>query len=440
MEPTGKIPPDDWITAPETRTLLAALTADGQDVRFVGGCVRDAVIKRPVKDIDIATPDRPEAVMDLLARAGIRAIPTGIGHGTVTAVTGSHHYEITTLRHDVESHGRHATVAFTDDWLEDAKRRDFTINTLSADADGNVYDPFSGLDDLAEGHVRFVGIARERIEEDVLRLLRFFRFYAHYGKPPPDADALDACRQMAPQLQTLSAERVRGEVLRILLAPDPAGVVSLMRGVRVLDEILPEAGDVGALRQIAWLETRGLVRDNIDADAIRRLAALLKTDAAGADAVALRLKLSNAERARLVALAAPDQAITPELAEKARRHGLHRLGAATVRDLALLAWAHERAGPAPNKNERAGPAPNKDLSAQAAEADTGRSAAWTALLGAADAWVPKVFPLKGRDAMALGVPHGPRVGDLLDAVEDWWEDLDFAPDRDACLEELKRRV
>ena len=420
LQPTGKIAPAEWMTAPETVAVLDALAADGQEVRFVGGCVRDAVAHRPVKDIDIATPDRPETVMDLLARAGIRAIPTGIDHGTVTAVVGTHHFEITTLRQDVESHGRHATVAFTDDWIEDAKRRDFTINTLSATPEGDVFDPFTGLDDLAAGHVRFVGIARERIEEDVLRLLRFFRFYAHYGKPAPDRDALAACRAMAHRLVDLSGERVRGEVLRILLATDPAGIALLMRGEGVLEQVLPEAGDVGALRQLAWLESRGIQRDGIAPDAIRRLAALLKTDATGARTVAERLKLSNTERDRLVALAAPLEAITPELAPKRRCHWWHRLGKAIARDLVLLAWAHERA--------------------IRGESDAARSAEWTGLLDEADRWEPKTFPLKGRDAIALGLEPGPKMGEVLDAVEDWWEDRDFAPDRDACLEELKRRL
>jgi len=206
MQPTAdRLAPQPWMTAPETRAVVAALTADGTEVRFVGGCVRDALLGRPVKDVDIATPDRPQRVMELLARAGIRAIPTGIEHGTVTAVVGRTPFEITTLRRDVETYGRRAKVAFTDDWTADAARRDFTINALSCTPDGRLYDPFGGLADLRAGRVRFVGDPEARIREDVLRLLRFFRFYAHYGAAPPDPAALAACRALAPLLPGLAS-------------------------------------------------------------------------------------------------------------------------------------------------------------------------------------------------------------------------------------------
>jgi poly(A) polymerase len=406
--------------APETRAVMAALTADRSEARFVGGCVRDAVARRPVGDIDIATKEPPERVIELLQAAGIRAIPTGIEHGTVTAVIGDRHFEITTLRIDVTTDGRRAKVAFTDDWTADAARRDFTINTLSCTPAGDIFDPFDGLPDLAHGRVRFVGNAAERIKEDGLRLLRFFRFYATYGRPPPDADALAACRTLAPMLDTLSGERVRDELLRTLMAPEPAEVINLMRGERVLERILPEAGDVGRLRALAWLETKAVRIASVAPEPIRRLAALVKTDKEGAERVAQRLRLSNQESERLVALAAPPADVTPEFDTRARRRALHRLGADAVRDLALLAWAGEVAitphGP------------------------KGRNAAWVALLGEADAWRPLALPLKGRDALALGVPAGPRVGALLAEVEAWWEDGDFRAGRKECLARLKALV
>ena len=417
LVPTGKLSPQAWMEAPETRAVVAALTADGSEARFVGGCVRDAVARRPVGDIDIATKEPPARVIKLLEAAGIRAVPTGIEHGTVTAVIGDRHFEITTLRIDVETDGRRAKVAFTDDWAADAARRDFTINTLSCTPTGDIFDPFDGLSDLAHGRVRFVGNASERIKEDGLRLLRFFRFYATYGRPPPDADALAAGRALAPMLDTLSGERVRDELLRILSAPEPAEVINLMRGERVLERILPAAGDAGRLRALAWLETKAVRIDSLAPEPIRRLAALLKTDRDGAERVAQRLRLSNQETERLATLAAPPTAVTPDLAARARRRALHRLGAGTFRDLALLAWAGEMAitphGP------------------------QGRSAAWIALLSEADAWQPLAFPLKGRDALALGVPEGPRVGELLAQVEAWWEDGDFRAGREECLAKLK---
>ena len=201
------------MAAPETRRVFEALTADGAQARFVGGCVRDSLLRRAVKDIDIATDAEPERVIRLLEAARIRAIPTGIDHGTITAVIHPAHFEITTLRHDVETFGRHARVAFTDDWMIDASRRDFTMNSLFCTIDGTLYDPFGGVEDARAGRVRFVGDPRARITEDVLRLLRFFRFQAHYGLTPPEPAALDACIQLAPLLPRLSGERVQGEIV-----------------------------------------------------------------------------------------------------------------------------------------------------------------------------------------------------------------------------------
>ncbi len=419
-QPVGKIAPQPWMTAPETRAVIDALAVDGTEVRFVGGCVRDAILKRPIRDIDIAVPESPETVMARLGGAGIKAIPTGIDHGTVTAVAGGASFEITSLRVDVETDGRRAKVAFTDDWVADAARRDFTINAFSCTPDGDVYDYFGGLEDLGHARVRFVGIARERIKEDVLRLLRYFRFYATYGQPPPDADALAACRAFASGLPVLSGERVRVEMFRTLMAPDPADVVVLMRGERILEHVLPEAGDVGRLRMLTWLDTRAIKMEAVAPHPVRRLAALLDTDAAGAERVARRFRLSNRHKRRLMALAEPAVHLTPDSEETALRRALHRLGPVTVRDLVLLAWAGDLA-----------------LEPRQPAARTG---AWIALLDAADAWQPLAFPLQGRDALALGVPHGPRVGRLLKAVEAWWEDGDYRADHGACVERLRALV
>lgn len=258
-DPVGQLSPQDWLDAPETKAVLAALTADGAEVRFVGGCVRDAILRRPIKDVDIATHDPPQRVLALLDEAGITAIPTGIDHGTVTAVMGKEHFEITTLREDVESYGRHARVAYTSDWAADAARRDFTMNAMFADAQGRVYDPFNGLADLGAGHIRFVGNPLRRIEEDVLRLLRYFRFQAHYGRPPMDREALSACRKMAPRLATLSGERVAGEILRLLLAPDPASVMVVMQAEKILEHVLPEATALARLKVLSWLDRKSVV-------------------------------------------------------------------------------------------------------------------------------------------------------------------------------------
>jgi poly(A) polymerase len=416
-EPVGELPPQDWLNAEATQAVMAALSAEGAQPRFVGGCVRDALAHRAVTDIDIATPDPPERVIELLSRAGLRWVPTGIAHGTVTAIARDKPFEITTLRRDVETDGRHAKVQFTDDWIADASRRDFTINALSCRADRQVYDPFGGIADLAEGRIVFVGDPMKRIDEDVLRLLRYFRFFAHFGLPPADIPALNACRAQAQRLSELSGERIAAEMLKLLAATDPLPALVLMQGAGVLAALLPDAADLGRVRALTFLESRGVRRPSIEVDPLRRLAALLKPDARHAADLAVRLRLSNAQTERLVALAAPE--IVPDrlMDSPQQRRLLYRLGAERFRDLALLAWAHVRA------DEGYAPA-----------GDNGR---WMAMLDLADSWTIPDFPLRGEDVVALGVPPGPEVGRRLAAARGWWEEQDFRPGRAELLERLK---
>lgn len=415
--PLGQLPPQEWMDAPETRAVIAALTAEGGEVRFVGGCVRDAVLRRPIKDVDIATRDTPERVMQLLEKAGLRAIPTGVAHGTVTAVAGTAHFEITTLREDVETFGRHARVAFTDDWRADAARRDFTMNAMFADPQGRIYDPQNGLADLGEGAVRFVGDPFKRIEEDVLRLLRFFRFFAHYGRPPMDRIALAACRRMAPRLAQLSGERVAGELLRLLEATDPTSVLLTMHGNGVLEPILPEAAAFGRLRVLTWLESRAMIRPDLGPDRLRRLAAVLDTDAAGIDAVAERLKLSAVQRGRLAGIVVPSARLSADMDDVAARQALYRMGVTAFQDVLLVTWAGERA--------------------VEARVDSARTARWSHLLDIAAHWRAPEFPVRGADVLDLGVMPGPAVGEALAEVEQWWRDGDFQADRDQCLGRLR---
>ena len=399
---------------------MDAFRAADAEARFIGGCVRDAVLRRSAKDIDIATPEQPERVLDILKTANIRAIPTGLKHGTITAVVGTQHFEITTLRIDVENYGRHAKVAFTDDWTQDAARRDFTINAMSCDAHGNVYDPYDGLEHLGNGWVRFVGEAEQRIGEDVLRLLRFFRFYAQYGKPPINLAALRACRKLAFRLPELSGERVRGELFRILMAPNPADTFTLMRAEKVLEHILPEAGDVGRLRMVAWLIERAVKFDGIDTDPVRRLAALLKpgltTDTV--KVLSERLKFSNRERKHLLAMTAPAPIINVEMSDKDLRIACAEVGPNIVIDRALLSWAGELA--------------------MKAHLPSTRTERWRCMIETARDSHIVPFPLKGRDLLAAGIAHGPEIGRLLKHIEDWWRELDFRPDRNACLDKLKQ--
>ena len=382
---------------PATRAVLDALGGAG---RFVGGCVRDALLGRTIGDIDIATPLAPEKVTQRLEAAGLKAVPTGIAHGTVTAVARSRPFEITTLRRDVETDGRHARVDFTDDWAADAARRDFTMNALFLDAEGQVFDPVGGLADLRAGHVRFVGEPERRIREDVLRLLRFYRFHAHYGRGAADAAARAACRKLRHLLPTLSGERVAAETLKLLAAPDPLPTSTMMADDGVLAAVLPEARRLDRLKALLPLEPAP--------DPLRRLGALID---GGAGAVAERLRLSNQQRDRLLALEAPPWPVDLDGDERVQRRALHRLGAELYRDLVLL---------------------------RAAESGEGQRA--RALLDLAASWKPLAFPLKGRDVAALGVPPGPEIGRRLAELEAWWEAGDFRADRRACLAELKRRL
>ena len=393
------------MTAPATRAVTEALSAEGATVRFVGGCVRDAVLGRNVKDVDIATADPPETVTRLLEAAGLKAVPTGIAHGTVTAVADGTPFEVTTLRHDVETDGRHATVVFTDDWVADAARRDFTLNALYCDADGTLYDPVGGIEDARRGRVRFVGDARARIEEDALRLLRFFRFHAHYGRGEADATALAACRELAPLLANLSGERLRDETLKLLAAPAPAPVVALMIEEGVLGHVLPEVAGVGALAGLCAIE-------GDTADPLRRLACLLRDGQGGTERTAERLRLSKVDTKRLAALATPAVAIAADDSVRVQRRALYRVGRALFVDLVTMAWA-------------------------AAPGDAG---AIRAMLATAAAWEDPALPVKGADVAALGVPVGPEVGRLLTAVEAWWQDGDYRADRAETLERLKALV
>jgi poly(A) polymerase len=352
------------------------------NARVVGGAVRDAQAGGPVADIDLATPDPPHAVVDALSRAGVKVVPTGLAHGTVTAVAAGRGFEITTLRRDVETDGRHALVAFTADWRQDASRRDFTINAMSVTRDGTVFDYFGGTADLAAGVVRFVGDPATRIAEDYLRILRFFRFYARFGRVLPDRATLDALQAGVPGLARLSIERVWSELRRILAAPDPSEAIKLMDSLGVWDAVMPEASAI-------------VPPPKLPADPILRLAAMLTGDAL---ALATRLKMSNEDRDRLLRLQATPAVVGTDAA------------------LRRLLAEHERADLIDRTWLDSDPYARRRLSGLARPA----------------------FPLEGRHALALGVTPGPAVGTLLRAVRQWWLDGGCLADQTACLVELAR--
>ncbi len=376
-----RLPPAEWTQRADLAALVAALDAD--NVRWVGGAVRDTLLGHEVRDIDAATPLEPATVIDRLRSTGIRTVPTGIDHGTVTAVLPGGPVEITTLRRDVSTDGRRATVAFAQNWREDAARRDFTINALYAAPDTlEIFDWFGGLADLAAQRVRFIGDARQRIREDHLRILRYFRFQARFGAEL-DAEAEEACAELAATLKGLSRERIAGELLKLLGLPDPVDTAARMLALGVLPVVLPEAGAKGieALRRLVANERAA----NIAPNPIRRLAALLPSLPAVAETVAARLRLSRALRERVTRAAAR------QAGDALQPHALaYREGLDSAIDRLLLAGA--------------------DVSP---------------LIG----WQVPELPLKGGEIVRRGVAAGPEVARTLRTVESRWIDEGF-PGRD----------
>jgi poly(A) polymerase len=390
--PVDRLEPlPEWARDAAARALLDAL---GDGARFVGGCVRDALIGAIPADVDLGVPYPPQETLDRLARAGLKGIPTGVEHGTVTAVVQGKTFEVTSLRRDVESFGRHARVEFGADWRDDASRRDFTINALSLAQDGALHDHFGGRADLAAGRVRFIGDASARIREDVLRLLRFFRFHARFARGDFDADALAACRASAALLPSLSAERVRAEMFRLFEGPRAAEMLRAMRDAGALVHWLPEADGAAIARLAALAEFEGRV--GAKSDAIRALACF----AVDPQIFAARWRLSNAEAARLARLRAPPVRLGDSRDPKALRRALYALGA-DVTDRALL----DGAGHAE-------------------------------LYEAAKNWRRPIFPVTGDDLRARGIVPGPELGRLLEKLESSWVAADFGTSKEKLLVEL----
>jgi poly(A) polymerase/tRNA nucleotidyltransferase (CCA-adding enzyme) len=394
-------PPHDRIDPPAilSRGAPAAVLAALPGARVVGGAVRDLLAGRPVHDVDVAVALPPEEASRRLREAGIKVFETGLAHGTVTAVLDHQPVEVTSLRRDLLTDGRHAQVAWSTDWREDAARRDFTFNAMSMDAAGHLWDYFDGRADLAAGRVRFVGDPATRMAEDYLRLLRFFRFHARYGTGAPDPVALAAIRAAVPGLARLSAERVWMELNRLLEAPDPGGALALMRQAGVLLAILPEAGEGAPLARL-------LDRPDAPVEPLLRLAALL-APGSDTDALARRLRFSSAEAERLRLLMDPALRPAPGLDGAALRRWLAGTPAGLPVDLAWIAEASDGA-------DRA------------------------ALRGRIAATPRPVFPLQGRDALAAGIPAGPGMGQALARVRQWWLEGGCEADAEACRRMLKR--
>lgn len=404
------LPAQPWMTDTATGRVMDALEAAGGPgcARFVGGCVRNALLGAPVRDIDIATALTPVEVTAALKAAGLKVIPTGIEHGTVTAVAGGKPFEITTLRRDVETDGRRAVVAFTSDWTEDALRRDFRVNALYADREGRLYDPTGGgLEDVRAGAIVFVGDAATRIAEDALRIIRYFRFLAWYGRGEPDPASYAACREGRALVDALSAERIGHELMTLLAAPDPRRAVAMMDAAVILARLAPMARDRKRFETLVELQRAHGLAD----DALLRLGALCPDDPDAGRDLAGRLRLSNAQRDRLVAALTFDPAISADLDAPGARRAIYRSRATAFADRVTLRWAGV-AGDSP-------------------------PAAWLALLKLADEWPRPQFPLNGHDVAKVGVPAGPATGALLREIEAWWIAQDFAGDRTTLARQLE---
>ena len=394
-----------WLASPDVHAVMDAL---GQ-ARLVGGCVRNSLLGLDVDDIDIATPLTPDAVARAVTARGMKAIDTGAEHGTLTVVLNSRPFEVTTLRRDVSTDGRRATVAFTTVWEEDAARRDFTINALYADSDGRVHDYHNGVGDLQAGLVRFIGDADMRIAEDHLRILRLFRIHAWYGRGEIDAVAMRACRDGRAKIRALSGERIQKEMLKLLRARRPVHAVRAMQDIHVLDEIIPGDVDVDALARLCDIDAA----NHFLPDPVLRLGVMMSGSEAGRE-LAPRWRLSNEDRSSLLGIFKFGNLLATRPDPRELRRLLYRHGEDAIRRQIRASWA--RSG---------------------AERD---DAAWASLHGHAIGWQRPVLSVDGSDVLRAGVPEGPLVGRVLHDVETWWVDADFPDDPGLVRERLRHVV
>jgi poly(A) polymerase len=402
----------DWLGEQHLQNLLVMLAQGGEQARVAGGAVRNALLGQPVADIDIATTTLPQETIRRAEAAGLKAVPTGIEHGTVTVVAGGKPYEITTLRADIETDGRRAKVLFGRDWKQDAERRDFTINALYAEADGTVIDLVGGIADIEARRLRFIGDPEARIREDYLRILRFFRFFAWYGDGRPDAEGLKACARLKEGLERLSVERVWSELKKLLQAPDPSRALLWMRQAGVLTSVLPESEKWGIDSIHALTRTE---RDlGWAADPLLRLEAIVPPDAARMKMLAERLKLSTHETVRLRQWALT-AAVEPKTSEGELAKRLYRGDPNGFVDRLRLSLASARARAVEDNDALI------------------EAGGFSRLLAFAVKWEKPIFPLKGADLTALGAATGPKLGEILKNIEQEWIESGFALQHDALV-------
>lgn len=407
----------EWLKSPPLRALFDALNRDGGEARVVGGAVRNSLLGTKVSDVDLATTHLPQDTMRLVKDAGFKPVPTGIEHGTVTVVVQGRPFEVTTLRTDIETNGRHAKVVFGTDWQKDAERRDFTINALYAKADGTIVDHVGGLADIETRTLRFIGDAEARIREDYLRILRFFRFFAWYGSGRPEADGLRASARLKDGLNQLSAERVWVELKKLLSASDPSRALLWMRQSGVLSVILPESEKWG----IDAIHSLVRTEQELDwpTDALLRLESMVPPDAARVSEMGKRLKMSNAERARLEAWARQD-VVKSELSEYALKKLLYRSSKQAVLDRVMLGYAAARGEAAMNDEAMI------------------KVGAFSRLLETAQNYEAPLFPVTGADLLTMGIEKGPKLGKILKELEAIWIESNFSLDKEELLAKINR--
>ena len=381
---------DAWLKEPRLQELMRVITAAGGEVRVAGGAIRNSLLGEPISDVDLATTMLPDEVMRVCKAAGFGVHPTGLEHGTITVVNTGQNFEVTTLRLDVETDGRRAVVAFTNDWQEDALRRDFTINAIYCDAAGKIYDFTTGYLDIQRKRVRFVGDSEQRIKEDYLRILRFFRFHARFGKGSPCPVGLAACAKLKSGLKKISAERIHSEMMKLLVAPRAVETLKIMAATGILKIILPYTED--------WR-----VFNRLPEDAVLRLFVLAKKPIDLKE----RLRLSNSNALRISDLiAAPE--LSPKFSPAEQRAMLYQIGVPTWLDAVHVAWARSHA-----------------------------KLKWQELLDLPTVWPIPKFPVTGKDLLAAGIQSGPALGDMLQQIEDWWVASDFTPTREELLSRIE---
>jgi poly(A) polymerase len=400
----------EWLRDGALGRLLAVLDGESEEARVVGGAVRNALLGEPIGDIDVATTALPAEVTKRAQSQGFKTVPTGIEHGTVTVVIDGRPFEVTTLREDIETFGRKARVSFGRDWKKDAQRRDFTVNALSVTRDGTIHDYAGGLADIEHRRIRFIGDPSARIAEDYLRILRFFRFHAHYGEGLPDHAGLMACIAAREGLETLSRERVRAELLKLLLGRHAVPVLAVMSECGLLLKVLGGVALLASFSNLAKIEHAV----DIPPDAVRRLGALAVFVSDDAQRLSDRLRLANTEHSRLASMGDHWHAIAPDASGKSGRALLYQLGPDRFTDRVLIAWSRSQAG----------------------IADTH----WRALLELPQNWIIPVFPIKAADFMKLGIEKGPALGAALTAAELAWIAADFPADGKALSSIIERAI